>query len=137
MRSHDEFGEGVTKDKEGHTTRHGSRSIHNDYLPVDRRLFNLQELCRPWTGQQTRMMHLTSLLVRHFAQTEAQLTLCTVRAEEDKQVLGEEETYEEFHPSFTYPVRLYCMPVPHLPLIYVMLSRFTEKTKRFMATRTW
>ncbi|KAJ8589991.1 histone acetyltransferase type B catalytic subunit [Rhizopogon salebrosus TDB-379] len=32
------------------------------------------------------------------------LNLSLVRAEEDKQVLGEEETYEEFHPSFTYPI---------------------------------
>lgn len=32
------------------------------------------------------------------------LTLSLVRAEEDKQVLGSEETYEEFHPTFTYPI---------------------------------
>lgn len=32
------------------------------------------------------------------------LTLSLVRAEEDKQVLGGEETYEEFHPTFTYPI---------------------------------
>lgn len=32
------------------------------------------------------------------------LTLTLVRAEEDKQVLGGEETYEEFHPTFTYPI---------------------------------
>jgi histone acetyltransferase 1 len=30
--------------------------------------------------------------------------LRVVRAEEDKQVLGGEEAYEEFHPTFTYPV---------------------------------
>jgi hypothetical protein len=29
----------------------------------------------------------------------------TVRAEEDQASLGEEETYEDFHPNFTYPVR--------------------------------
>lgn len=32
------------------------------------------------------------------------LTLSLVRAEEDKQVLGGEETYGEFHPTFTYPI---------------------------------
>ncbi|OJA07596.1 hypothetical protein AZE42_06279 [Rhizopogon vesiculosus] len=32
------------------------------------------------------------------------LTLSLVRAKEDKQVLGDEETYEEFHPAFTYPI---------------------------------
>ncbi|KAG2075896.1 histone acetyltransferase type B catalytic subunit [Suillus decipiens] len=32
------------------------------------------------------------------------LTLSLVRAEEDKQVLGGEESYEEFHPTFTYPI---------------------------------
>ncbi|KAG0705310.1 acyl-CoA N-acyltransferase [Suillus ampliporus] len=32
------------------------------------------------------------------------LALSLVRAEEDKQVLGNEETYEEFHPTFTYPI---------------------------------
>ncbi|KAG1808512.1 acyl-CoA N-acyltransferase [Suillus variegatus] len=33
------------------------------------------------------------------------LTLSLVRAEEDRQVPGSEETSEEFHPTFTYPLR--------------------------------
>ncbi|KAJ7168325.1 histone acetyltransferase type B catalytic subunit [Mycena crocata] len=32
------------------------------------------------------------------------LTLSLVRATEDEQALGDEETYTEFHPSFTYPI---------------------------------
>lgn len=31
--------------------------------------------------------------------------MVTVRAQEDKQVLEENESFEEFHPTFTYPVR--------------------------------
>jgi histone acetyltransferase 1 len=30
--------------------------------------------------------------------------LCTVRANEDKEVLADNESYENFHPTFTYPV---------------------------------
>ena len=30
--------------------------------------------------------------------------LCTVRANEDKEVLAENESYDNFHPTFTYPV---------------------------------
>jgi hypothetical protein len=30
-----------------------------------------------------------------------------VRAPEDKAALANEETYEDFHPTFTYPVRQY------------------------------
>lgn len=36
-------------------------------------------------------------------------TFCAVRAEEDRQVPGSEETSEEFHPTFTYPVCFYFM----------------------------
>ncbi|KAJ7043083.1 histone acetyltransferase type B catalytic subunit [Mycena alexandri] len=32
------------------------------------------------------------------------LTLSLVRAQEDELVLGEEESYSEFHPNFTYPI---------------------------------
>ncbi|KAJ7632131.1 histone acetyltransferase type B catalytic subunit [Roridomyces roridus] len=32
------------------------------------------------------------------------LTLSLVRAPEDEQVLGEEESYTDFHPAFTYPI---------------------------------
>jgi hypothetical protein len=31
-----------------------------------------------------------------------------VRAREDKQVLGDNESYEAFQPTFTYPVRVLC-----------------------------
>lgn len=41
--------------------------------------------------------------------------LRAVRADEDKQVLGDEETYEEFHPTFTYPVCFYLMLLRSLP----------------------
>lgn len=31
--------------------------------------------------------------------------MITVRAQEDKQALAENESFEKFHPTFTYPVR--------------------------------
>jgi len=60
--------------------------------------------------------------------------LRTVRAGDDRQVLGDEETYEEFHPTFTYPV---CCHFAHVYYLLLTFCRFTEKMKRFMATRTW
>ncbi|KIJ63313.1 hypothetical protein HYDPIDRAFT_29571 [Hydnomerulius pinastri MD-312] len=38
------------------------------------------------------------------ADSNEALVLSLVRAQEDKQVLGAEESYEEFHPTFTYPI---------------------------------
>lgn len=42
------------------------------------------------------------------------LNFATVRAPEDVQALAEDESYEGFHPSFTYPVssHLYVWPNP-------------------------
>jgi histone acetyltransferase 1 len=34
----------------------------------------------------------------------AYITRSTVRANEDKEALGESESFENFHPTFTYPV---------------------------------
>ena len=35
----------------------------------------------------------------------AYITRFTVRANKDKDALGESESFENFHPTFTYPVR--------------------------------
>lgn len=34
------------------------------------------------------------------------LSVKAVRGKKDKEVLSEDEKYEDFHPTFTYPVRL-------------------------------
>ncbi|TFY74100.1 hypothetical protein EWM64_g9912, partial [Hericium alpestre] len=38
------------------------------------------------------------------AETNSALTLSLVRAPKDKEVLAEDESYEGFHPTFTYPI---------------------------------
>jgi histone acetyltransferase 1 len=61
-----------------------------------------------WTADANEALTLT---LGGSLRTNLRITnaLRAVRAEEDKQVLGGEETYEEFHPTFTYPVCFYFM----------------------------
>jgi hypothetical protein len=89
-----------------------------------------------WTADANEALTLSlgGLLCNNSSITNA---FRAVRAEEDKQVLGGEERYEEFHPTFTYPVCFYFYLITHSPVIPCHLSRYTERTKRFMAIKTW
>lgn len=62
------------------------------------------------------------------------LCYVTVRSKPDKESLATEESYENFHPTFTYPVSAFSS----LALVLLMIwgSRFTETTRKYMDTRT-
>ena len=46
----------------------------------------------------------------------------TVRAANDKEVLRNHEQYEDFHPSFTYPVRRHLVSLPAILILFFRYS---------------
>lgn len=81
------------------------------------------------------MKHCTSPLVRcvsaRLSKFHRRLTFSPVRSQEDKKALAGEESFERFHPPFTYPVCLqsyYNCPSQ-------TLFRFTEKMKKYTGTQ--
>lgn len=62
-----------------------------------------------------------------------------MRSSKDKEVLADDEIYEEFNPSFTYPVRREPNNLRagvKRPLFFASLSRrFMERTRKYMGIR--
>jgi len=60
-----------------------------------------------WTADSNEALTLSFGSYGNLFQCEQTLITCssTVRASEDKEMLSPNESYEEFHPTFTYPVR--------------------------------
>jgi hypothetical protein len=59
-----------------------------------------------WTANSNEVLHLSlGILLRNIGHFLCSPSRRTVRANDDKEVLGDNESYENFHPSFTYPVR--------------------------------
>jgi hypothetical protein len=58
-----------------------------------------------WTANSNDALHLSlGIFFRDSVFFGAYITRFTVRANKDKEVLGESESFENFHPRFTYPV---------------------------------
>lgn len=57
-----------------------------------------------------------------------------VRSKADQNPLGEGESYEDFHPTFTYPV---CAPCLLSQYVDELDLRFMETMRKSMATRIY
>ena len=59
-----------------------------------------------WASNSNEALTLSLGLCRRMLQESTTASHCfrTVRASEDRALLGEEEDYEKFYPTFTYPV---------------------------------
>jgi histone acetyltransferase 1 len=64
-----------------------------------------------WTANSNDALHLSlGIIIRDIVCSEPHSSRLTVRANKDKEALGESESFENFHPTFTYPVCA-CLPV--------------------------
>lgn len=95
-----------------------------------------------WTANSNQALHLSlgtlrclNAIVRACAHPIASCGL--VRAKEDTDVLGDDESHEDFHPTFTYPVRVMCITSPLLYLIPVLSRRYSGRTRRYMVIRIY
>lgn len=98
-------------------------TLKNCYGRLDSRL-------EPGTLSLIRYVH---QVIKLFHPSRSNSTI--VRSKDDKAVLEEDESYENFHPTFTYPVGPFFRSLP-VTAADASRSRSTEKTRNSMDTRT-
>jgi hypothetical protein len=92
-----------------------------------------------WTANSNDALHLSlGTIFRDIwvVFSAAHLMRFIVRANKDKEVLSDDESFENFHPTFTYPVRtdipLFCSLTP----LNFVGFRYMAKTRIYMGTPT-
>jgi hypothetical protein len=89
-----------------------------------------------WTANSSDALHLSlGILLCKSGLFTSSPGFCIVRANKDKEVLGDNESYETFHPTFTYPVhKLFSFEFASSSLIFRF--RYMVKMRKYMGTRT-